>query len=314
VSSCCRMAATLRNFVFALLACLASGLKWELNSTASLLQSSASKFWNAGYFWNEVQNASIGFLGSSDGKNLGYELKLRICNAYPQELPYDVYINEKKIQEGLRYADCFQYTDELRSGDKINFRVEALQAGSFTIDTLPHEDATLLLVILRHDSKTVAAKFLSHVYAALKDPQIAVLDAYQGDAEPEIQLAVRGAAISEDAVPQTLKVGSVIAIDEGAYDVTLAEAGDKQKKYELDTWGQEAYAIIRCGTNSSFGETYPEELLVFPRHKLAEPEDGNHTKSSSLTKADIEEDHRSAANVALPSFLLLVIAFCALKW
>jgi len=287
----------LRNFVLALLASLATGLTWEVKSTA-------------GRLWNEVRNASMAFMSNVENKNLGYKLKLRICNAYPQEMPYDVYLNKEKIQEGLEYTDCFQYTDDLRSGDKINFKVQSLQAGSFTIDTLPREDATLLLVIMRHDPETVSAKFLSHVYAALKDPQIAVLDAFQGAAEAKIQLAVKGSAISEDAVPKSLSAGSVMAVDEGAYEVTLGKAGKKQKKYELNTWGQEAYAIVRCGMDSPEGKSYPEELLVFPRKALAEPEeDANVTKSSNITKADIEEPERSAASVALPSLVLLAAAY-----
>lgn len=297
------MAATLHNFVVALLASAATGLSWE------------GKF-TAGRLWNEVRNASMSLMDNIENKNLGYKLKLRICNAYPQEMPYDVYLNKEKIQEGLEYTDCFQYTDDLRSGDKINFKVQSLQAGSFTIDNLPREDATLLLVIMRHDPESVSAKFLSHVYAALKDPQIAVLDAFQGDADPKIQLAVKGGAISEDAVPKSLGVGSVMAVDEGAYEVTLGKAGKKQKKYELNTWGQEAYAIIRCGMDSPKGKNYPEELLVFPQKKLAEPdEDANVTKSSNITKADVEEPEKSAASVALPSLVLLAAAyaFCGLQ-
>lgn len=295
------MAATLQNFVLALLASLATGLTWEVKSTA-------------GRLWNEVRNASMAFMSNAENKNLGYKLKLRICNAYPQEMPYDVYLNEEKIQEGLQYTDCFQYTDDLRSGDKINFKVQSLQAGTFTIDTLPREDATLLLVIMRHDPESVSAKFLSHVYAALKDPQIAVLDAFQGDADAKIQLAVKGTAISEDAVPKSLGVGSVMAVDEGAYEVTLGQAGKKQKKYELNTWGQEAYAIIRCGMDSPKGKSYKEELLVFPRKALAEPEeDANVTKSSNITKADVEESEKSAASVALPSLVLLAAAFADRK-
>jgi len=297
------MAATLHNFVLALLASLATGLTWEVKSTA-------------GRLWNEVRNASMAFMSNVENKNLGYKLKLRICNAYPQEMPYDVYLNKVKIQGGLEYTDCFQYTDDLRGGDKVNFKVQSLQAGTFTIDTLPREDATLLLVIMRHDPESVSAKFLSHVYAALKDPQIAVLDAFQGDADAKIQLAVKGTAISEDAVPKNLSVGSVLAVDEGAYEVTLGQAGKKQKKYELNTWGQEAYAIIRCGMDSPKGKSYKEELLVFPRKALAEPEeDANVTKSSNITKADVEESEKSAASVALPSLVLLAAAyaFCGLQ-
>eukprot|EP00930_Biecheleria_cincta_P026007 TRINITY_DN18407_c1_g1_i1.p1 TRINITY_DN18407_c1_g1~~TRINITY_DN18407_c1_g1_i1.p1 ORF type:complete len:316 (+),score=64.48 TRINITY_DN18407_c1_g1_i1:54-950(+) len=298
------MAATLHNIVVALLASLATGLTWEVKSAA-------------GRLWSEVRNASMAFVSTADSRNLGYKLKLRICNAFPQDTPYDVYLNQDKIQSGLAYSDCFQYTDDLRSGDRINFKVQSLQAGSFTIDTLPREDATLLLVITRHDQKSVSAKFLSHVYASLKDPQIAVLDAFQGDVAPKIQLAMKGTAISEDAVPKSLSVASVMAVAEGAYEVTLGESGKNEKKYELNTWGQEAYAIIRCGGQFPNGKSYPEELLVFPRKALAEPEedDGNVSKSSNVTKADIEEPQRSAASVALPSLVLLAAAFtfCGLQ-
>jgi len=280
----------------ALLATLAAGI-----SPSEIRSRAVSDFWSIVRHPFHARQP-VAFL-----RNLDYKLKLRVCNAYPSEVPFDVYLNQKKIEKDFVYTDCFQYTGDLRGGDRLNFKVQSLATGSFTIDALPRQDATLLLVIARHGQDSLAAKFFSHVYADLKEPQVAVLDTYQGPAEAKIQLQAKGSAISQGSAPKDLGARSVMAVDEGSYQVTLGQAGEKQQKYEFNAWGKEAYAVIRIGMKSYTGKSYPEELVVFPKDALSDGPVEPTKRAHKVTQGDDEESEKGAASAAaLPSLLLLL--------
>eukprot|EP00435_Cladocopium_sp_Y103_P012610 s1615_g3.t1 len=193
---------------------------------------------------------------SSFVKNLDYKIKLRVCSAYPADAPFEVLLNEVSIKEELEYKSCFEYTGDLRSGDNVNFKVAGLASGSFTIDELPQEDATLVLVVHRHDKATMAVSFMSHVFAKLSGPQVALLDAYQGSSSSVVEIQPKD---DDESKTETLRYNSVMALDEATYKVTLA-MGDRKQEYELDAQSDEAYAIIRCGVDSEILKSYKQVL------------------------------------------------------
>ena len=120
------------------------------------------------------------------------ELKhvLRVCNAYPYEVGLDVYNGRNKLTESpLEYKTCGQFTPTIKAGDKLDFKVEDSSAGTFTLSELPQNDATLLMVIYRHDTLSNAVAFESHVYSNVEATQIAVIDTYKGKAKSEIRIA-----------------------------------------------------------------------------------------------------------------------------
>lgn len=149
----------------------------------------------------------------------------------------------------------------------MNFKVAGLASGSFTIDELPQEDATLVLVVHRHDKATMAVSFMSHVFAKLSGPQVALLDAYQGSSSSVVEIQPKD---DDESKTETLRYNSVMALDEATYKVTLA-MGDRKQEYELDAQSDEAYAIIRCGVDSEILKSYKQELMVYPTNgKTAE--------------------------------------------
>ncbi|CAE7489151.1 unnamed protein product [Symbiodinium sp. CCMP2592] len=132
------------------------------------------------------------------------------------------------IQKKLEYKKCFEYTGDLHSGDNVNFKVAGLATGSFTIDTLPREDATLILVVQPHDRASMAVSFASHVFAGFSGPQVALLDAFQGPSSSLVELRPEGG----DENLETLRYNSVMSLEEGDYQVVLQQ--DKEKKLEAD--------------------------------------------------------------------------------
>merc|ERR1712046_282267 len=88
----------------------------------------------------------------------------------------------------LEYRSCDEYEPSLKAGDKLDFKVEDSNAGTFTIGEMPQNDAVLQLVISRHDTLSSSVQFQSHVFANVASTQIAVLDTYQGAAKSEVRI------------------------------------------------------------------------------------------------------------------------------
>merc|ERR1719160_130520 len=88
----------------------------------------------------------------------------------------------------MNYKDCAEFTNALKAGDKLDFRVLDSQAGTFTISDLPSNDAVLILMIHRHDTLSTAVSFESHVFANLQNAQVAVIDTYKGAAKANTRI------------------------------------------------------------------------------------------------------------------------------
>merc|ERR1719274_554727 len=89
----------------------------------------------------------------------------------------------------MTYKSCKDFKAPLKPGDKLEFKVGDANAGTFSVSDLPNNDATLLLIIYRHDTLSTAVAFESHVFANLLNAQVAVIDTYKGNAKstPRIQ-------------------------------------------------------------------------------------------------------------------------------
>merc|ERR1719158_2408271 len=88
----------------------------------------------------------------------------------------------------MRYKTCKDFQAELKSGDKLEFKVGDASAGTFGVSNLPDNDAVLLLIIHRHDTLSTAVSFESHVFANLANAQIAVMDTYKGAAKSTLKI------------------------------------------------------------------------------------------------------------------------------
>jgi hypothetical protein len=154
---------------------------------------------------------------------------------------------------------------DLKSGDHLQIAVGDVATGTFAVSDLPNHDATLVLVVYRHDGPSTAVAFESHVFAKLVNSQIAVLDAYRGEAKASPQIQDDDEAKTSRA--EELRYDSVVAVNPGQYEVVLVGSdGESSASEELVALNRESYLVVRCGAEGQDGdESFPQSLLVFPR-------------------------------------------------
>merc|ERR550539_1659848 len=162
----------------------------------------------------------------------------------------------------MPYKTCRDFASTLKSGDKVEFRVGESSAGTFAVSDLPNNDAVLLLVIHRHDTESTAVSFESHVFANLMNAQVAILDTYKGSAcgVPRIMDVKR----KNSTVTEDLRYNSVVAVNPGEYEIDLMDGADVKSKVRLVALNHESYVVLRTGVEAKQGQSYEEELVVFP--------------------------------------------------
>merc|ERR1719375_2594509 len=214
--------------------------------------------------------------GKSFISTLEFKHVLRVCNAYPYSMPMDIFLGKDKLTESsMPYKKCAEFHPTLKVGDKLDFKVGESSAGSFTVQELPQNDAVLMLVIFRHDTRSTAVSFESHVFANLLNAQVAVLDTYRGNAQatPRIEDAQKHSD-KEGHVQRSeeLRYNSVVALNQGVYDVVLhALDGETVKaKHQLVALNRESYLVVRCGVEAEEGQAFPQDLLVYPQSDPAQ--------------------------------------------
>mmetsp|Transcript_49928 Transcript_49928/g.79010 ORF Transcript_49928/g.79010 Transcript_49928/m.79010 type:complete len:274 (+) Transcript_49928:58-879(+) len=203
--------------------------------------------------------------GASFITSMDFEHKLRICNAYPYRFPMEVYLGQERLsQQPLAYKACQEYVKKLKEGDKLDFRVGDSSAGTFSVSELPENDAVLLLVIYRHDAHSTAVAFESHIFSNLVNSQIAVLDAYRGNAKATPR--IRDVSDAKTDRNEELRYDSVVAVNQGHYEVVLQGAdGETKATHELVALNRDSYVVVRIGLEVEDGESYPQDLLVYPQ-------------------------------------------------
>jgi len=233
---------------------------------------------------------------SSFVRPLEYSHSLRVCNAYPFAAALDVHRGPGESLTGsapMDYKECRDFPASLKTGDKLDFKVGDVSAGTFSVTEMPSNDAVLLLVVHRHDTVSTAVAFESHVFASLKNAQVAIIDAYKGAArsvpriEDEASTSKRNMTRSEE-----LRYDSVVAVNPGIYEISLAGSdGETKAKSRFVALNHESYTILRTGVESAQGQSFPQELVVFPRSD--------------------EAMLRSGASLAEPWGMLLMVAAAA---
>lgn len=199
---------------------------------------------------------------------LEFQHVLRICNTYPYSAKIGAYMGKQQIGDDLEYKQCTEFFGKLKDGAKIDFKVSESTVGTFTISELPKADAKLLIVIFRHDSKSRAVSFESHVFSKNNQAQVAVIDTYKGNTTSKLHVQDRKQRKDGKLRSELLRFDSVVAVTPGFYDVVLLPESGNQTvaKAELRAAKKEAYIVLRCGMDGDIdGERYPEELVVFPQ-------------------------------------------------
>jgi hypothetical protein len=233
-------------------------------------------------------------------KALEFKHRLRVCNAYPYSGALDVYRGKSERLTGdapMPYKSCKDFMSPLKTGDKLEFKVGDATAGTFSVSDLPNSDAVLLLVIHRHDATSTAVAFESHIFANLLNAQVAVIDTYKGSARASPRIMdLPDAKIDSGMRSEELRYDSVVAVNPGKYEVVLAgQDGQPKAKTELVALNRESYVVLRTGVEAQRGESFPQELVVFPQ-----------SPADSLEKPHAV--HQSAAWRGSPAAFFLVLA------
>jgi len=196
-----------------------------------------------------------------------FKHRLRVCNAYPYVAALDVYRSktEKLTSDSpMLYKSCKDFVSPLKVGDKLDFKVGDVSAGTFSVSDLPNNDAVLLLVIHRHDTLSTAVAFESHVFANLLNAQVAIIDTYKGAKKAKLKIMDGGGAGSKMR-SEELRYDSVVAVNPGQYEVVLSDtSGEPEAKSQLVALDRESYVVLRTGVEAQQGQSYPEELVVYP--------------------------------------------------
>jgi len=218
--------------------------------------------------------------GDSFVSTLKFKTAVRICNAYPYSKQMDVLLGKEKItgRSPLAYKHCGEFHPDIKEGDKLDFQVDGSTAGTFSVNALPQNDAILVLIIHRHDPHTTAVSFESHVFSNLKNAQIAVIDTYKGPAISSVKIQDQkkpgGEWDGKQKKPirnEELRYDSVVAVNEGAYHVTLVNTeGIIRAKNDLIAVNGESYVVIRVGVEGDMGPKYAEDIIVFPESLLSQ--------------------------------------------
>jgi len=221
-------------------------------------------------------------------KALEFKHRLRVCNAYPYNAALDVFRSKDKLtDQPMHYKSCKDFLAPLKAGDKLEFKIGDASAGTFAVSDLPNNDAVLLLIIHRHDQVSTAVSFESHVFANLMNAQVAVIDVYKGSARSVPKIQDRGDATKRSR-SEELRYSSIVAVNPGIYEVELDGAnGQVMAKTELVALNRESYVVLRTGVESKTGQSFPQELVVYPKSDPAALHSGAATKSITVMLATV---------------------------
>lgn len=216
----------------------------------------------------ETNTESFGRLVSTQGfvRALAFKYTLRVCNSYAAKNKLEVGKGKDKLIDSLPYKECKDLNTDLKGGDKIEFKFDGNEAGTFSIGDLPQNDATLLLMIARHDATSSAVAFESHVFANLANSQVAILDLYRGAEKSMIKIEDK--ADAKLSRSEDLRYDSVVAVNPGKYDCVLVGSDGKEKSRKgLKAVPQESYVVFRTGVESpdKDDKDFAEDIVVYPK-------------------------------------------------
>merc|ERR1719229_2225743 len=151
-----------------------------------------------------------------------FKHRLRVCNAYPYVAALDVYRSKEERltnESPMPYKSCKDFVSPLKIGDKLEFKVGDVSAGTFSVSDLPNNDAVLLLVIHRHDTVSTAVSFASHVFATQSNAQVAAIDTYKGKHRSSARIMHHKVSSTTDSDSiqgvEELRFDSVVAVNPG---------------------------------------------------------------------------------------------------
>jgi hypothetical protein len=200
--------------------------------------------------------------------------ELVVCNAYASPKPLDIV--QVRIRQSLTdgnplaYKQCKKFSLPLEEGDQLDFKAGNLDVGTFYATGLPKSSASLLLIPQRRSPHAVGVSFKSHAFANVQNPQIAVIDAYDGKSGKNTESVklmenlADHADKTEEQIEEELKYNSIVAVNPGKYLVSLSGAG--RRGVALNAASSTKYVVMRIGTEDAGVQSghFPQELIIFP--------------------------------------------------
>jgi len=176
----------------------------------------------------------------------------------------------------LPFKRCTQVSGiSLAVGSLFKFRIGGdLDIGTFFVDQLPQYGSMLMLAIKRRDTWSTAADFSSHVFGVNSGPQVALVDSYLGSARSLLEVRDVPTGLEHvqktSAREQEVHFGTVVDINPGSYewrllDPTAPKRHAEKASVEFKAAGRMQYTLLRVGAEAVGGQSFPEELIVWPR-------------------------------------------------
>merc|ERR1719498_2228967 len=149
-----------------------------------------------------------------------------------------------------------------------------MDIGTFLVEQLPAAGQMLMLAIKRRDTWSTAADFSSHIFADIKAPQVALVDAYVGPAKSELEVLDVPTGLGVDEMhkmpsrEEKVHFGSVVEVDPGSYEWSLLDLRFKSHAEKMALFFNAAegmtYTVLRVGAQVVGGSSFAEELIVWP--------------------------------------------------
>lgn len=272
---------------------------------------------------------------------------LRLCNAYAYEGWVHVFHSdglrsgmsytkegdgEKRLTEEsgpLPYKRCADILGvSLSKGSLLKFRISGdMHIGTFFVEQLPVPGAMLQLVLKRRDTWSTAAAFSSHIFAVSKGPQIALVNTYLGKAKSKLEVrdVLSGVEHLQEVATRQQEVhfGGVVDMATGNYEWRLMDDSGMQRRYaekasvEFKAVEGKAYTVLRVGAEAVGGQSFPEELIVWPSEGVqvhrgsgasSHDDKGLFGIPKDLSKESRRDSRRSGASSQQVNSVALVIA------
>lgn len=223
---------------------------------------------------------------------------LRVCNAFPHELPLQVFYDGLRLTEqSLPYKDCGTWRNVgLTVGKELHFKVGDESAGTLVIADLPWSNAVVAVVVF--DLKNAAGSFESRVFEDIDAAQVAVFDAYRGPAEAS--LSIQDPADHDLNRKEELHYDSAVILRPGRYDVVLKDQqGEEEARAAFGVVDGESYIVVRCGGERAAGSS-PQEVFVYPVSDAARVEASSSEGSGGWGTSDSSEASTTASTTSKP--------------
>jgi len=182
--------------------------------------------------------------------------RLRVCNAYPSAHALRVLKNSEEFmgQSQMKYKECTELKGPLNEGDRLNFQADdSIPLSTFTVNDLPKEQSTLLLVAYRESKDSAKIAFKSHIFTVSREAQLAVIDTFQGETKAKLSISEfrcnrnRHSTGSTPALQIPMKFSTVMALESGIYEVKITSGASTHSVGPFNVADGEHYVVLRTG-------------------------------------------------------------------